>query len=321
MPDFEAAIPEVQPSAMREGFATIPDVTWASVGALEDIRAQLEMALLAPVRHREKFETLGLKATSCGVLLYGPPGCGKTLLAKAMANECQLNFISVKGPELLNKYVGESERAVRQTFSRAKASSPCIIFFDEIDSICPIRDQRENQSGQRVVNQMLTEMDGLDSRKEIFIVAASNRPDMIDPAILRPGRIDKLLYIPLPDPTARVKVLRTCARRAPLKEDVNLEKIGLSERCNGFSGADLENLVKTAQENCLKIHIEQNTPLIITNEHLEYALQKVLPSVTKQDEKRYNRLNRYFIESRTRPTKEFFKKQCFYFHIAIKHTI
>jgi len=133
-----------------------------------------EMALLAPVKHREKFEQIGLKATSCGVLLYGPPGCGKTLLAKAVANECQLNFISVKGPELLNKYVGESERAVRQTFSRARASAPCIIFFDEIDSLCPRRDARENQAGARVVNQMLTEMDGLEGRKEIFIVAATS---------------------------------------------------------------------------------------------------------------------------------------------------
>jgi len=221
-----------------------------------------------------------------------------------MAHECQLNFISVKGPELLNKYVGESERAVRQTFNRAKASAPCIIFFDEIDSLCPLRDNKENQSGQRVVHQMLTEMDGLDSRKEIFIIAASNRPDMIDPAILRPGRIDKLLYIPIPDPPGRVQILKTCARKAPLSPEVNLEAIGNSEKCTGYSGADLENLVKTAQEECLKSHLEKNTALILTKLHFEIALQKVMPSLTKQDERRYNRLNKYFIESRLRTSTE-----------------
>eukprot|EP01126_Amoeba_proteus_P056141 TRINITY_DN7023_c1_g1_i12.p1 TRINITY_DN7023_c1_g1~~TRINITY_DN7023_c1_g1_i12.p1 ORF type:complete len:275 (+),score=71.65 TRINITY_DN7023_c1_g1_i12:93-827(+) len=153
MADFEYALGKVQPSALREGFATVPDVTWDSVGALELVRKELEMSLLAPVLHREKFEKLGLNASASGVLLYGPPGCGKTLVAKAMAHECRLNFISVKGPELLNKYVGESERAVRQTFTRARASSPCVIFFDELDSLVPRRDAKENQVTQRVVNQ------------------------------------------------------------------------------------------------------------------------------------------------------------------------
>eukprot|EP01124_Arcella_intermedia_P005495 TRINITY_DN1324_c0_g2_i1.p1 TRINITY_DN1324_c0_g2~~TRINITY_DN1324_c0_g2_i1.p1 ORF type:complete len:790 (+),score=188.92 TRINITY_DN1324_c0_g2_i1:842-3211(+) len=301
MEDFEMAIPEVQPSAKREGFATIPDVTWENVGALSDVRKQLEMALLAPINHREKFEKIGLKATSSGVLLYGPPGCGKTLLAKAMANECQLNFISVKGPELLNKYVGESERAVRQTFTRARASAPCIIFFDEIDALCPRRDLKETQSGQRVVTQMLTEMDGLDARKEIFVIAASNRPDMIDPALLRPGRLDRLIYIPLPDPQARISILVTCARKVPLDEGVKIEELALSDSCNGYSGADLENLVKTAQEECLRAHLEEGTPLIVTKKHFEVAQSKILPSVTKQDEKRYNALNHFFVASRTRP--------------------
>jgi len=307
MKDFELAIPHVQPSATREGFATIPDVTWKSIGALDSIRMDLEMALLSPIKHREMYEALGLETTSSGVLLYGPPGCGKTLLAKALANECQLNFVSVKGPELLNKYVGESERAVRQTFARARASAPCIIFFDEMDALCPRRDASENRSGQRVVNQMLTEMDGLDSRKEIFIIAASNRPDMIDPAVLRPGRIDKLLFIPIPDAKARVEILKTCARKTPLAPDIDLAQIASSEKCTGFSGADLDLLVRQAQEECLRnalLHSENGSvasALVVTNAHFEVALGKVLPSVTKQDELRYNSLNRHFVNSRTRP--------------------
>ncbi|NXW30445.1 NVL protein, partial [Phaetusa simplex] len=211
MNDFIVALSSVQPSAKREGFVTIPDVTWADIGALEDVREELTMAILAPVRNPEQFKALGL-TTPAGVLLAGPPGCGKTLLAKAVANESGLNFISVKGPELLNMYVGESERAVRQVFQRARNSAPCVIFFDEVDALCPRRSDHESGASVRVVNQLLTEMDGLENRQQVFIMAATNRPDIIDPAILRPGRLDKTLYVGLPPPEDRLAILKTITK-------------------------------------------------------------------------------------------------------------
>lgn len=208
MEDFKAALLVVQPSAKREGFITVPDVTWENIGSLGDIRDELKLAILAPVKYPKRLEQLGLQSPS-GVLLCGPPGCGKTLLAKAVANEAGINFISVKGPELLNMYVGESERAVRQCFQRAKNSAPCVIFFDEFDALCPKRSNRsENTSGARVVNQLLTEMDGVEDRRGVFLMAATNRPDMIDGAVMRPGRLDKILYVGLPDAEGRTDILR-----------------------------------------------------------------------------------------------------------------
>uniref|UniRef100_A0A3Q0SDA9 Nuclear VCP like n=1 Tax=Amphilophus citrinellus TaxID=61819 RepID=A0A3Q0SDA9_AMPCI len=237
MSDFQVSLASVQPSAKREGFATVPDVTWEDVGALQDIREELTMAILAPVRSPEQFKALGLSAPS-GVLLAGPPGCGKTLLAKAVANESGLNFISVKGPELLNMYVGESERAVRQVFQRGRNSAPCVIFFDEIDALCPRRSGHESGASVRVVNQLLTEMDGLETRRQVFIMAATNRPDIIDPAVLRPGRLDKTLYVGLPPPADRHAILLTITKggtRPQLEEEVSLEEIALDERCDAFT--------------------------------------------------------------------------------------
>ena len=196
--DFQRALKRVVPSAKREGFATVPDVTWESIGALENIRSELSLSILAPIRNPIQFERLGLARPS-GILLTGPPGCGKTLLAKAIANESGLNFISVKGPELLNMYVGESERAVRSVFARARSSKPCVIFFDEIDALAPRRQSGSQTGATRVVNQLLTELDGLEERKSVYIIAATNRYEIIDPAILRPGRLDKTLYVGLPD--------------------------------------------------------------------------------------------------------------------------
>jgi ribosome biogenesis ATPase len=187
MADFLSAIPHVQPSSKREGFATVPDVSWDDVGALQQVREELTLSVLEPIRSPETFHALGLSLPA-GVLLYGPPGCGKTLLAKAIAHESGANFISVKGPELLDKYVGESERAVRVVFERARSSSPCVVFFDELDSLCPKRGSDSGGGGvsERVVNQLLTEMDGLDSRRSVFVIAATNRPELIDPAMMRP---------------------------------------------------------------------------------------------------------------------------------------
>ncbi|NXG89876.1 NVL protein, partial [Stercorarius parasiticus] len=262
MNDFIVALSSVQPSAKREGFVTIPDVTWADIGALEDVREELTMAILAPVRNPEQFKALGL-TTPAGVLLAGPPGCGKTLLAKAVANESGLNFISVKGPELLNMYVGESERAVRQVFQRARNSAPCVIFFDEVDALCPRRSDHESGASVRVVNQLLTEMDGLENRQQVFIMAATNRPDIIDPAILRPGRLDKTLYVGLPPPEDRLAILKTITKngtRPPLDIDVSLEEIAYSQHCDCYTGADLSALVREASICALRQEMAlQNT--------------------------------------------------------------
>ncbi|NXG03235.1 NVL protein, partial [Sakesphorus luctuosus] len=298
MNDFIVALSSVQPSAKREGFVTIPDVTWADVGALEDVREELTMAILAPVRNPEQFKALGL-TTPAGVLLAGPPGCGKTLLAKAVANESGLNFISVKGPELLNMYVGESERAVRQVFQRARNSAPCVIFFDEVDALCPRRSDRESGASVRVVNQLLTEMDGLENRQQVFIMAATNRPDIIDPAILRPGRLDKTLYVGLPPPEDRLAILKTITKdgtRPPLDSDVSLEEIACSPYCDCYTGADLSALVREAsicalrQEMALQKTQSKKGEIKISCKHFEAAFRKVKSSISKKDQIMYEEL-------------------------------
>ncbi|XP_054835781.1 nuclear valosin-containing protein-like [Eublepharis macularius] len=298
MNDFIVALSSVQPSAKREGFVTVPDVTWADIGALEDIREELTMAILAPVRNPEQFKALGLTAPA-GVLLAGPPGCGKTLLAKAVANESGLNFISVKGPELLNMYVGESERAVRQVFQRARNSAPCVIFFDEIDALCPRRSDREAGASVRVVNQLLTEMDGLESRRQVFIMAATNRPDIIDPAILRPGRLDKTLYVGLPPPLDRLAILKTITKggtQPPFDDDVDLEEISHDPRCNCYTGADLSALVREAsvcalRQEMVRLDSTSKTGEIkITKKHFEEAFKKVKSSVSRKDQIMYEEL-------------------------------
>ena len=231
--DFWEALPTIQPSSKREGFATVPDVTWQDVGALHDIQQELKMAITRPIESPELFERVGITAP-VGVLLWGPPGCGKTLLAKAVANESRANFISVRGPELLNKYVGESERAVRQVFLRARASAPCIIFFDELDALVPRRDDSLSEASARVVNTLLTELDGLSDRRGVYVIAATNRPDIIDSAMLRPGRLDKQLFIRLPGITERAEILRTLTKKMPISPDVDLMHIAADSRCNNF---------------------------------------------------------------------------------------
>ncbi|XP_030011660.1 nuclear valosin-containing protein-like isoform X2 [Sphaeramia orbicularis] len=306
--DFQASLSRVQPSAKREGFATVPDVTWDDVGALQDIREELTMAILAPVRSPEQFRALGLSAPS-GVLLAGPPGCGKTLLAKAVANESGLNFISVKGPELLNMYVGESERAVRQVFQRGRNSAPCVIFFDEIDALCPRRSGHESGASVRVVNQLLTEMDGVETRRQVFIMAATNRPDIIDPAILRPGRLDKTLYVGLPPPADRHAILVTITKggtKPHLDQDVSLEEIANDERCDCFTGADLTALVREASVNALRGYLKSQhstasstghtypsapvADISVSKQNFEDAFNKVRSSVSKKDQKMYEQL-------------------------------
>ncbi|XP_071560797.1 nuclear valosin-containing protein-like isoform X2 [Temnothorax nylanderi] len=294
--DFVTAVGIVQPSAKREGFATVPDVTWDDVGSLQDIRQELQTEILALVKYSEYCDILGITAAS-GVLLCGPPGCGKTLLAKAVANEAGINFISVKGPELLNMYVGESEKAVRQCFLRARNSTPCVIFFDEIDALCPKRTEGDNSATGRVVNQMLTEMDGVEGRQGVFLMAASNRPDIIDPAVLRPGRLDKILYVGLPNASDRVDILRAVtknATRPKLASDVDLNQVAYDNRCEGYTGADLAALMREAGMEALKEIIAGYGKPEISMRHIFQAFDKVHPSVREKDIKHYEKLRKLY---------------------------
>lgn len=308
--DFKEALPNIQPTAKREGFATIPDVTWKNVGALSNIRMELHMCIVQPIKKPELYQKVGISAPA-GVLMWGPPGCGKTLLAKAVANESRANFISVKGPELLNKYVGESERAVRQVFQRARASVPCIIFFDELDALVPRRNSTLSESSSRVVNTLLTELDGLNDRKGIFVVGATNRPDMIDPAMLRPGRLDKTLYIELPTAEERLDILQTLvsANSTPLGPNVDLHAIANDSRCRNFSGADLSLLVREAGVFALKkkffhgqkiLELDESgyyeedkndNDIVVTKSDFDGALLSIKPSVTDKDRAKYERLS------------------------------
>ncbi|KAI9798708.1 MAG: hypothetical protein M1825_005035 [Sarcosagium campestre] len=277
--DFLSALPKIQPSSKREGFATIPNTTWADIGALHEIREELVMAVVEPIRRPDRYARVGITAPT-GVLLWGPPGCGKTLLAKAVANESRANFISVKGPELLNKYVGESERAVRQVFVRARSSVPCVIFFDELDALVPKREDSLSESSARVVNTLLTELDGLSSRAGIHVIAATNRPDIIDPAMLRPGRLGTLLFVDLPGPEERVEILHTLIK---VETTANLDDI--ARKCDGFSGADLDSLLRAAGVAALRRDVD-----IIEQADFDVALTKVKASVGAKEGKKYRRL-------------------------------
>jgi ribosome biogenesis ATPase len=295
MAHFLRGVAKTQPASKREGFTTIPDTNWSHVGALHDIRKKLEMSIIGPIKQPELFAKVGIKPAA-GILLWGPPGCGKTLVAKAVANESKANFISIKGPELLNKYVGESERAVRQVFERARASAPCILFFDEMDALMPKRDDSLSDASARVVNTLLTELDGVGDRSGIYVVGATNRPDMIDPAIRRPGRLGTSVYVGLPSADERVDILRTLYRNTIPADQVGtrtvpnevLETVARDMRCNGFSGADLGNLMQSAAQSCLERMYGSGEDPVITMADWERALQDVKPSV--KDMRKYEAL-------------------------------
>jgi transitional endoplasmic reticulum ATPase len=224
MENFRYAMTKSSPSALRETVVEVPTTTWTDIGGLQNVKRELQELVQYPVEHPDKFLKFGMQP-SRGVLFYGPPGCGKTLLAKAIANECQANFISVKGPELLTMWFGESEANVRDIFDKARSASPCVLFFDELDSIAKSRGGNVGDAGgaaDRVINQILTEMDGMGAKKNVFIIGATNRPDIIDPAILRPGRLDQLIYIPLPDEKSREAILKANLRKSPLAPEVDL---------------------------------------------------------------------------------------------------
>lgn len=255
---FITALGSSNPSALRETVVEIPNVSWEDIGGLDNIKRELQETVQYPVEHPEKFEKFGM-SPSKGVLFYGPPGCGKTLLAKAIANECQANFLSVKGPELLTMWFGESEANVREIFDKARQSASCVLFFDELDSIATQRGHSVGDAGgaaDRVLNQLLTEMDGMTAKKTVFIIGATNRPDIIDPALLRPGRLDQLIYIPLPDEVSRLQIFKACLRRSPLSKDVDLA--ALARYTHGFSGADITEICQRACKYAIRENIEKD---------------------------------------------------------------
>ncbi|KAK6825712.1 ribosome biogenesis ATPase [Apiospora arundinis] len=287
------AVTRVQPSAKREGFSTIPDTTWEQVGALKEVQKELSLAIIRPIDTPELFSKVGWRSPS-GVLLWGPPGCGKTLLAKAVANEAKANFISIKGPELLNKFVGESERAVRQVFTRARSSAPCILFFDELDALVPKRGDAIAESSARVVNMLLTELDGMNSRAGVYIIGATNRPDMIDPAILRPGRLGNNIFVDLPDENGRAEILKTRIRTVlpdSTQEQLDaLDPVARDPRCERFSGADIENLhIAAAKAAVERWDVDKGTIEIIRADW-DVALAKIKPSVSEKSADHFRRL-------------------------------
>ena len=294
--DFQTAIKHFTPSLRKEGFTTIPDVTWDSVGALKATKERLQMSIIGPIQRPELYQKFGINQPA-GVLLWGPPGCGKTLVAQAVANAAQASFILVSGPQLLNKYVGESERAVRELFQRARSSAPCIIFFDEFDSIVPRRESTGTETGTRIVNTLLTELDGPANRNGVYVVGTTNRPDMIDTAILRPGRLSELLFVDLPNAEERVDILKTLCRTAfsppqdiTPQEQTLLEKIATDKRCENFSGADLKGLRIKASQRALTRYLSDNETgsMDITAEDWEDALANTRTSV--RDPKKYRNL-------------------------------
>ncbi len=298
--DFLEALKVVRPSAMREVLVETPDVSWDDIGGLEDIKGKLKEAVEWPLKKPEVFKRLGIRPPR-GILLYGPPGTGKTLLAKAVAKESEANFILVNGPSLLSKWVGESEKALREIFRKARQTAPTILFFDEIDALVPKRhsENSDNKVSDRLVNQMLTEMDGLETLNDVVIVAATNRPDMLDPALLRQGRFDRIILTSIPDVKGRKKIFEIYTEGMPIAKDVKIAE--LAERTEGYVGADIEGVCREAAMIALRNDINTKE---VKMQHFEAALEAVQPSVDKEIEEVYKQLENYFSTARAKQIQE-----------------
>ncbi|RJQ18130.1 AAA family ATPase [Candidatus Woesearchaeota archaeon] len=297
--DFLKALRFVRPSALREVLIEKPNVAWTDVGGLDSVKQELIEAIDWPLKNKKSFIRLGVKPPK-GVLIYGAPGTGKTLLAKAIATESESNFIVVKGPELLSKWVGESEKAVRKVFQKARQASPTIIFFDEIDSIAPRRSSTsDNHVTERVVNQLLTELDGLEDLNDVVVVAATNRPDMVDSALLRPGRFDRIILTPVPDTKSREEIFKVHTKNMPLAKDVDVKK--LIDKTQGYVGADIESVCREAAILALREDMKAKD---VKLKHFTEALKKVRPSVSKEVEEAYEKLKEHFSSARGEEMKE-----------------
>jgi len=283
MEDFMNAYKEVTPTAMREVYIEVPTVHWEDIGGLEEVKRELKEAVEWPMKNPEMFQRLGIKPPK-GILLYGPPGCGKTLLARAVATESEANFITIKGPEVFSKWVGESEKAIREVFRKARMAAPSVIFFDEIDSLVPRRGLGFADSGvsERVISQLLTEMDGIVALEDIVVIAATNRPDIVDPAVLRPGRFDRLIYVPEPDEKSRLQIFKIYTKNMPLAKDVNISE--LVAMTKNYSGADIEALCREAAMQALRRDINAKEVAMID---FQEAIKRTGPSITPDMEKWY----------------------------------
>jgi len=289
--DFEEALKVVRPSAMREVLVETPNVSWKEIGGLEQTKQSLIESIEWPLKHKESFERLGITPPK-GILLYGPPGTGKTLLAKAVAKESEANFIHVKGPSLLSMWVGKSEEGIRKVFERARQVSPCIIFFDELDALAGKRGiDHGTKVTERVLNQLLAEMDGINDLKNVVVIAATNRPDMLDTALLRPGRFDRILLVDVPDKKSREKILEIHTKNMPLDKSIKMSD--LLRKTEGFVGADIENLVRESAMLALRKDINTKT---VTMKDFDEALAKVKPSVSEETAKRYKKIEDYYLK-------------------------
>jgi transitional endoplasmic reticulum ATPase len=283
MEDFTNAYKEITPTAMREVYIEVPTIHWTDIGGLDEVKQDLKEAVEWPMKNPEIFTRLGIKPPK-GILLYGPPGCGKTLLARAVATESEANFITIKGPEIFSKWVGESEKAIREVFRKARMAAPAVIFFDEIDSLSPRRGLGFGDSGvtERVISQLLTEIDGIVTLEDIVVIAATNRPDIVDPAVLRPGRFDRLIYVPEPDEKSRLQIVKIYTKNMPLAKDVSLE--GLTEITKNYSGADIEALCRESAMYALRRDVNTKE---VTMRDFHEAMKRIGPSVSPDMEKWY----------------------------------
>jgi len=284
--DFEAALREVQPSAMREILVEVPNVKWEDIGGLQEVKQLLVEAVEWPLRNAESFRRLGIEAPK-GILLYGPPGTGKTMLAKAVANESEANFITVKGSALLSKWYGESEKRVEEIFRKARQVAPSIIFLDELDALVPVRGSAmgEPHATERIVNQLLSEMDGLEELRGVVVIGATNRPDIIDPALLRPGRFDELIMVPVPDFESRKKIFQVHLQKMPLADDVDIDE--LVSQTDQYTGADIAAMTRKAGRVALR---EDMASQKVSQKHFLAALQEISPSVTPDTMKYYAKM-------------------------------